>query len=210
MLPGHRAAVVLATAGVALLFGCATPTQPSADIATQAPHPAPIDNFQIVVPDRVYRSGQPRGDAEWDYLARLGIKTVVKLNRFSAEVDETEEFRLAAKHGIKVVPIYLQPDDWPHNWNPWASPDPQKLMQAVGVLEARGEGKILVHCAHGKDRTGLVVAVFSVRNRNLCKDAAYDEMRYYGTNPLLFGIKPVLDGPGVTESPGCTHARPAT
>lgn len=205
MITGLRVAFLLAVTGSALLFGCATPTQPSADIAAHQPHPAPVDNLQIVIPDRVYRSGQPKGDAEWDYLERIGITTVVKLNKFSTEVDEAEEFRLAGKHGIKVIPVYLQPEDWPHNWNPWVSPDPKGLMQAIEALENRDNGKVLVHCAHGKDRTGLVVAVYSVRNRNLCKDAAYDEMKFYGTNPLLFGIKPVLDGPGVKENPGCTH-----
>ncbi len=99
----------------------------------------------------------------------------------------------------------MQPEDFPRNWNPWASPDSDDLMKAIEVLENRGNGKVLVHCSHGKDRTGLVVAVYSLRNKNLCKNAAYEQMKYYGANPMLFGIKPMLDSPDIKENPSCTH-----
>jgi protein tyrosine/serine phosphatase len=200
-----RYASLLVILGTALLIGCTTSTRQSADIATQEPHPSPINNFQIVIADGVYRSGQPKGEADWDYLKNIGITTVVKLNRFSSDADEAEEFRMAKERNIKVIPIYMQPEDFPHNLNPWTSPDLKDLMQAIEVLENRGNRKVLIHCSHGKDRTGLVVAVYSVRNKNFCKDAAYEQMKYYGANPILFGIKPVLDSPSISENPNCTH-----
>jgi protein tyrosine/serine phosphatase len=200
-----RITAPLVVLGTSLLFGCATPTQPSADIATQVPHQSPINNFQIVIADGIYRSGQPKGEADWNYLKDIGVTTVVKLNKFSSDADEAEEFRMAKERKIKVIPIYMQPEDFPHNLNPWASPDFNDLMQTIKVLENRDKGKVLVHCSHGKDRTGLVVAVYSVRNKNFCKDAAYEQMKYYGANPILFGIKPVLDSPNIRENPSCTH-----
>lgn len=87
-----------------LLFGCATLTQPSSDISTQEPHPSPINNFHVVTADGVYRSGQPRGETEWNYLKNIGITTVVKLNKFSSDEDEAEEIRMAKARNIKVVP----------------------------------------------------------------------------------------------------------
>lgn len=84
-----------------ILTACATPTQPSAVIARISPDAAPIFNLHVVSPDgtdsakAVYRSGQPRGDTEWRYLKEIGIKTVVKLNEFSSDVDELEERSLA-------------------------------------------------------------------------------------------------------------------
>jgi len=195
---------LLAILGTTLLFGCAT-QQPSADIATQDPHPSPINNFQVVIADSIYRSGQPKGEADWTYLENAGITTVVKLNKFSRDADEAEEFRMAQEHHIKVIPIYMRPEDFPHNWSPWASPDLKDVMQVIAILENRDNGKVLVHCSHGKDRTGLVVAVYSVRNRNFCKDAAYEQMKHYGANPMLFGIKPVLNSPDIKQNPDCTH-----
>jgi protein-tyrosine phosphatase len=193
-----------------ILTACATPTQPSAVIARKSPNPAPVFNFQIVSAggsagaDAVYRSGQPKKE-DWDYLEKIGVKTVVKLNLFSSDTEESEELSLAKKHNIKVIPIYMAPEDYPHNLNPWASPDEKALMQAVEALENKNNWPVLVHCSHGKDRTGLVVAIYSVRNKNYCKDAAYKQMQYYGTNPFLFGLKPMLDSPNIKENPDCTH-----
>lgn len=206
------AVIRLVMLGVCLILtACATLTQQSPVIAGGGAHPAPVYNFQIVIPggadgaDAVYRSGQPKGDADWDYLKSIGIKTVVKLNQYSSEADEAEELCQAQKHHINVVPIYMQPEDFPYNLNPWASPDEENLMKAVKALEDRNNWPVLVHCSHGKDRTGLVVAVYSVRNKNFCKDAAYAQMKYYGASSVLSGIKSILYNPIIAENPNCTH-----
>src|SRR5437764_12525469 len=143
------AVICLAMLGVCLILtACVTSTRRSADICSQEPHPSPINNFQIVIADGVYRSGQPKGEADWNYLKNIGITTVVKLNKFSSDAAEAEEFRMAKERNIKVIPIYMQPEDFPHNLNPWASPDLKGLMQAVGVLDNRRDGKVLVHGSH--------------------------------------------------------------
>src|ERR1019366_7265988 len=157
------------------------------------------------------RSGQPKSKADWDYLYNIGVKTVIKLNEFfcdktthSCVQNEAEELKMANERDIKVIPIYMQPEDWPQNWNPLAHPDLKDVMRAVEILEKRGNERVLVHCAHGKDRTGLVIAAYSVRNKNYCKDAAYLQMKYYGASSVLFGIKPVLYNENFVESPNCT------
>ncbi len=205
MFTRHGVISFIVILGTTLLCGCAGSTQCLADVATQEPHTSPIKNFHIVIPNGVYRSGQPKGEADWDYLKNIGITIVVKLNKFSSDADEAVEFRMAKERNIKVIPLYMQPEDFPHNLNPWASPDLKDLTQAIEVLENRGNAKVLVHCSHGKDRTGLVVAIYSVRNKNFCKDAAYEQMKQYGANINLFGIKPMLDSKNIRENPGCNH-----
>lgn len=203
-------AIRLAMLGVCLILTGCTTTQPSAVIARKSPDPAPIFNFQIVSPggtdgaDAVYRSGQPKKE-DWDYLEKIGVKTVVKLNKFSSDADASEELGLAKMHNINVIPIYMPPEDFPDNINPWASPDEKVLLQAVEALEDKNNWPVLVHCSHGKDRTGLIVAVYSMRNKNFCKDAAYEQMKYYGANPFLLGLKPMLDSTNIKESPSCIH-----
>ncbi|MDH4274276.1 MAG: tyrosine-protein phosphatase [Gammaproteobacteria bacterium] len=193
------------------IVACATPTRPPAVALKKFSEPAPIINFQVVSTDgvdgvhAVYRSGQPKGDADWAYLQKIGVKTVVKLNEYASEVDASEELRAAKLHNINVIPIYMPPEDFPKNLNLWAHPEEKAIMKAVEALENNENLPVLVHCSHGKDRTGLVVAVYSVRNKNYCKDAAINEMKYYGTNNLLFGLKPMLDSPSVVQSAGCTH-----
>lgn len=207
-----RYIIRLAVFGACLILtACATRTNPSAVIARISPDAAPIFNLHVVSPEgtdsstAVYRSGQPQGDVEWDYLEKMGIKTVVKLNEYSSEVTESQERTLAEKHKMNLIRIYMPPEDFPHNLNLWAHPDEAALMQAVEALENKNNLPALVHCSHGKDRTGLVVAVYSVRNKKYCKDAALKEMEYYGTSSFLLGLKPMLNSPNITPSPDCTH-----
>jgi len=187
------------------LGACATPTQPSVNLSAYPPHPAPVDNFQVVVPHEIYRSGQPISAADWAYLESVGVKTIIKLNEFSSKASAAVEIQEAKKHGIKVIPVYMQPEDFPHNLNPWARPDEAQLMRAVSELENKNNGVMLVHCSHGKDRTGLVVALYSVRNKNYCKDTAYQQMKFYGASPWLFGVKSALDRSSIQQGQSCAQ-----
>ncbi len=188
-----------------LQFGCATTPPPSVDIPTHPrTHPAPIDNFQVVIPNEVYRSGQPLGKDQWSYLEEIGIDTVIKLNEFSEYVNKDDELKLADAHGINLIQIFMQPENWPHNWNLFARPEREDINRAVEILANRGNQMVLVHCSAGRDRTGLVVATYRVKHESLCKDAAYKEMKYYGASSWLFGIKKMLYGNDVKENPNCT------
>jgi hypothetical protein len=201
----------LATLGVCWNLGaCATHTQPSTVIARISPDPAPVSNFQVVTPGgidgagAIYRSGQPEIERDWKYLEKLGIKTVVKLNQFSDNISAETEIKFARAHHIDVIPIYMQPEDWPHNLSLSAHPDEEVLLQAVEALTIHNR-PVLVHCSHGKDRTGLVVAAYSVLYKNYCKNYAIKEMEHYGANPLLSELKPMLDSPKIKESPHCIN-----
>lgn len=185
------------------LAACATPTRPSADIARVDPHPAPINNFQIVEAKGLYRGGQPDKESDWDYLKSIGISTVIKLNNYSSNTEARDELSAAEAHGINVIEIPMQPEDWPHNWNLWAAPANEQVNDAVRALETRENWPVYIHCSHGKDRTGLIVAIYRVRNNNYCKDTAYNEMNFYGANPFLFGPEQVLYGDDIKENAGC-------
>jgi protein tyrosine/serine phosphatase len=183
--------------------GTLTATRPSADVARVDPHPAPINNFQIVDVNGLYRGGQPAEERDWVYLKNIGIRTVIKLNKYSSQTEERDELSSAKEHGIKVIEIPIQPEDWPHNWNLWAAPTNEQVNEAVRALEHRENWPVYIHCSHGKDRTGLIVAIYRVRNNNYCKDTAYNEMNWYGANPFLFGPKHVLYGEDIKENSSC-------
>jgi protein tyrosine/serine phosphatase len=195
------AAVALIT--LVSIIGCTTQTQPSTDIISQASQPSPVFNFHVVDHSGIYRSGQPIGSSDWDYLKTIGITKVIRLNEFASDPKASEEFQLAKDRGIEIVPIYMQPEDAPHNLNPWAQPELSKVNKALDALENRGNGKVLLHCSHGKDRTGLIAALYKVRNKNLCKSAAFEEMKFYGTSPFLFGLKPLLFDTTYKEQANC-------
>jgi protein tyrosine/serine phosphatase len=198
-----RIANIFALCVCLTLAACATQTRPSADVARVDPHPAPINNFQIVDVNGLYRGGQPTEERDWVYLKNIGIRTVIKLNKYSSLKEERDELSSAKEHGINVIEIPMQPEDWPHNWNLWAAPTNEQVNKAVRALEHKENWPVYIHCSHGKDRTGLIVAIYRVRNNNYCKNTAYNEMNFYGANVFLFGPRHVLYGEDIKENAGC-------
>ena len=115
----------------------------------------------------IWRAGHPDhlDDAGWAELHARGIRTVVDL-RNPAERSHASE----APDGIRVFALPLEDVDDPEyttTWdNDWATPDfyvwgrarwPE-LWSAVLSAVADSPGGVLIHCAGGRDRTGMVAA----------------------------------------------------
>ena len=110
------------------------------------------------VDEGLWRSGQPSREG-LEQLAKAGVKTVLSLRE---RVDE-EERREAARLGMKVenVPIlgFLMPTF-------------SQVDRALAVLNDPAKRPVAVHCRHGKDRTGVVVAAYRVKKGLPVKQAA--------------------------------------
>ena len=131
------------------------------------------------VDDHLWRSGQPYTDADWQEIASLGVRRVLKMN-----VEESDD--LALRHGLSVEPLLM------------ADGDGQRIGGARIDLFERGDallcepGPWLVHCHEGKDRAGMVVARYRVLRCGWSKQAAYDEwlrMGFHGYAGLLHAWK---------------------
>ena len=128
----------------AALSACSTLKPPaSPDVATvQAP--AGLPHF-AQVDDGLYRSGQPNAGG-FAAAERLGIRTVGNLR--SAH----EDGPLLAGTGIRCVEIPC------HQW----SMDDDDVAAFLAVATDPAMRPVLVHCAEGRDRTGLAVASYRV------------------------------------------------
>lgn len=205
--PFLRAAIQLAICA-SVLSGCANiPKSDSILDQTGQAQVAPIGNFHLVdtvASKAMYRGAQPSGDAQWKYLSGLGVKTVLKLNQYAGTQSTVEEERLAAeKYGIRVVPVFMPPEDLPHNFNPWAAPDDAQIKTALAVMEDSGNWPLYIHCSHGRDRTGLLVAMYRIRQNNFCKDKAFAEMKSNGHNMLLPGLRKALYRDDIAQNATC-------
>lgn len=205
--PFVRTAITLAICG-SVLGGCAIapPSDVVADQSGQA-RPSPIFNFHLV--DRVaskamYRGAQPADESQWAFLASIGVKTVLKLNQYAGAQDTAEQERLAAeRNGIRLVPAFMPPEDFPHNLNPFAAPSDAAMQAALAVMEDPGNWPLYVHCSHGRDRTGLLVAMYRIRRNNYCKDKAFAEMKSFGHNLMLPGLRRTLYRDDMMEHSSC-------
>ena len=109
----------------------------------------------------LFRSAQLDGS----YTAKLhelGIKSIVNLRHFSRGGDRRafgDQFWLANK------PLQS-----------WEIKPAQIADVLRTIRERQKEGAVLVHCYHGADRTGLVVAMYRVIYQGWSLDAARSEM----------------------------------
>jgi protein tyrosine phosphatase (PTP) superfamily phosphohydrolase (DUF442 family) len=105
-------------------------------------------NFHEVVPQRVYRSGQPTPEQLRAWIGRYGLKTVVNLRGATAP-GAAEERALAASMGVDMVCLEL---------NAYKLLPGRKLVQLLDVLQTVQQ-PILLHCYHGVDRAGTAAAL---------------------------------------------------
>ncbi len=115
------------------------------------------------VSDSLYRSGQPENDG-WKALKGLGIKTVINLRNDRSEQQEVTEA------GLAYVVIPSRAEDV-------RKPD---VLKFLAIVSDPAGAPYLVHCHHGADRTGLMVAVYRVVIEGWEKDEAIREMKRGG------------------------------
>ena len=127
-----------------------------------------VPNLAIVAPG-IYRGGQPTAEG-WQTLVALGVTNVVKLN--------TGNDADAERLGLVVHRFPIS------GWEQMCAGVPQDRLDAACDLLTPGT---YVHCLHGQDRTGLVVASYRVRSGWSHKEAEAEMLRL-GFHPLLVGL----------------------
>src|SRR5262245_42817749 len=88
------------------------------------------------ITDKVISGGLPEGDAAFQELADLGVKTVISVDGMKPDVET------AKKHGLRYVHL-------PHGYDGVPSERVLELAKAVRELP----GLIYIHCHHGKHRS---------------------------------------------------------
>ena len=108
-----------------------------------------IKNF-YQLNEHVYRGGQPTG-AGFQYLAKLGVKTVIDLRE--ADSRSREEEKLVTAAGMKYVNVPM---------TGLKPPTQEETSKVLTILEDGSAGPVFVHCKRGADRTGAVIAAYRI------------------------------------------------
>jgi len=114
------------------------------------------------VSDDLYRSEQPDRE-HLPELRRLGIRAVLNLREYHDDADEIRD------DGIALFRVAMNAGDM----------DPAKLAQAMAIIRTAPK-PILIHCWHGSDRTGAVVASYRMLIQHWEREAAIDEFKHGG------------------------------
>lgn len=123
------------------------------------------------VSDTLYRSAQPTAEGMRN-LRKLGIVTIVNLRSFHSDRSKIGTTRLGYEH------IYMK------HWHP----ERKEVVRFLQIVTDPKQTPVLVHCWHGSDRTGMMVAMYRIAVQGWSKDEAIREMKTGG-----FGFNRVWD-----------------
>jgi tyrosine-protein phosphatase SIW14 len=132
-----------------------------------------IENFGQM-DERLYRGAQPAPD-DYQSLKDIGITTVIDLRKDNTDYEKGKVEEL----GMKYVHIPM---------TGWTTKD-ESVAEFMKVMNDPASGKVFVHCAAGKHRTGLVGAVYRLEKYGWDYDTAYKEMKNYKYFSGLFHRK---------------------
>ncbi len=128
------------------------------------------DNFHQV-DTGIYRSGQPDSD-EFQELEGRGIKSVLNLRRHHRDEEKLQ------KTGLVLYELPLNA----------GSLSESELRTALLIIK-HAPKPLLIHCLHGSDRTGAVVAAYRITEQGWSVDQAVDELmeEKYGHHYFWYG-----------------------
>ena len=130
-------------------------------------------HYAVVEPGVLYRDGL-RSEREFrNALRRSGARTVVSLLDADEAAREpwSAEERWCREAGVELVRIPVTRG---------ARPDADQVAKFFDVVKEKSQGAVLVHCAQGVRRTGMMVAAYDQSVRGLDDRAARDAILAFG------------------------------
>jgi protein tyrosine phosphatase (PTP) superfamily phosphohydrolase (DUF442 family) len=135
-----------------------------------------LGNFAEVDPGRLYRSAQPTREGLQLARSRFGVRTVISFRSLHSDRGDAEAIGLQY-HRIPFSAWHVTPDD------------------AVRFLRLATDARnypILVHCQHGADRTGTMVAVYRIFVQGWKTEDAIAELPRFGFHTIWANLKTFL------------------
>jgi len=130
-----------------------------------------IKNFRKVH-DWLYRGAQP-SEAALGQLKEFGINTIISF-RWTLSVILQEKV-IVQKLGMNLYNIPL---------SYWALPNRKEIERFLEIMDNEKNRPIFVHCQHGCDRTGMLIAIYRIAREGWTVDEAYNEMRACGFHKI--------------------------
>lgn len=160
---------IVLSAILALLSGCATRGFPPSGA---------ILNFDNV--DKYVCRGAQENEVGVEFLKSKGVTLVINL------VDTNEawvrEGDVAKSNGISYVWIPLKGFSAPSKANV------ELILHLIQFEIAKG-GKVYIHCQHGCDRTGTIVACYEIRTYHMSNKDAQNDADIHGMSKWETGMR---------------------
>jgi hypothetical protein len=137
-------------------------------------------SYAAEVAPGLYRGGQP--DAEGiAWLKSMGVKTILNLRHYHGD---TEEARAAAA-GLRYERLALSSSD---------APERAQVARFLELVKDPKLRPLYVHCAHGVDRTGTMMAVYRMEVEGWPNAEAFAEMEYFEAHKIWRDLRNFVRG----------------
>lgn len=124
-----------------------------------------VKNFGVV-DERMLRGAQPKGQ-DYASLAAVGVTTVIDLR----EDAKAESRANAESAGLTYVNIPMKGSG--------GTPTDEQVRRFIAAVDVVRDGRVYVHCAGGRHRTGSMIAIYRMTHQGWSVDQAYAEMLAY-------------------------------
>jgi len=148
----------------------------SAAAAQTEPHFKELPNLRKVN-EHFYGGAQPASGGIRK-LVVLGIKTVVNLRGSdgSERTEESEVKDLGLRYYSVPMPGLSRPSD-------------EQIARVMAIVDDQENWPVFIHCKHGSDRTGTVIACYRISHDNWTGERAISEAKHYGMSWVEFGMR---------------------
>lgn len=144
--------------------------------SSREPKEEVLPNFHQIN-EQLYRGAQPLSGG-MNELATLHIKTVINLRGEDEKTSAEEaEARAAGLHYFSVpLPGLSRPKD-------------EQVEKVLAIINDSQNWPVFIHCHHGEDRTGTIIAVYRITHDGWTSEQAKKEAKKYGMSRFQFAMK---------------------
>lgn len=135
-----------------------------------------LPNFHQVN-EHLYRGAQPLSGG-MRMLAARGIKTIVNLR--GEDEGTRAESTDASAAGLRYFNVPMQG---------LSRPTDEQVERVLAIINDPQNWPVFVHCNHGKDRTGTIIACYRISHDGWTSEKAKAEAKHYGMNWVQFRMK---------------------
>jgi protein tyrosine/serine phosphatase len=135
-----------------------------------------LPNFHKVN-EHLYRGAQPLSGG-MRLLAAQGIRTIVNLRGEDEGTRAEEQDARAA--GLRYFNVPMQG---------LSRPTDEQVERVLSIINDSQNWPVFVHCNHGKDRTGTIIACYRISHDGWTSEKAKAEAKHYGMSWVQFGMK---------------------
>jgi tyrosine-protein phosphatase SIW14 len=156
-----------------------TPVGPEARFAKRIEGASGV-TYAAEVSPTLLRGGMPSAEGiAW--LKARGVRTIVSLRHYHG-VRESRAVRAA---GLRYEGIRLESTD---------APEPEQVERFMAIVTDPAAQPVYLHCLHGVDRTGAMVALYRMEIEGWTASDALAEMQHFGPHAILHDLRRWVGG----------------